>query len=78
VILNYISPMPKPKTALDNNLPRRPLWTEGERRVHSYLDRLEALEQCVARLEQALDISIRRMGAIQAELDAMLAKRRES
>jgi hypothetical protein len=70
--------MPKPKTALGNNLPRRPLWTEGERRVNSYLDRLEALEECVARLERALDISIRRIGAIQAELDAMLAKRRES
>ena len=70
--------MPKPKTALDNNLPRRPAGADGERRVNSYLDRLEALEQRVAGLEQALDISIRRMGAIQAELDALLAKRRES
>ena len=70
--------MPKPKTAFDNNIPRRPPWANEERRVNSYLDRLEALERRVADLEQALDISIRRMGAIQAELDAMLAKRRES
>jgi hypothetical protein len=78
VILNCMSLMPKPKTGLDNNLRRRLVWTDGERRVNSYLDRVEALEQRVADLEQALDTSIRRMGAIQAELDVMLAKRRES
>jgi hypothetical protein len=66
--------MSKPKAPLDNNLPPRPVWTDGERRVNLSLDRLEALEQRVADLEQALDISIRRMGAIQAELDAMLVK----
>jgi len=70
--------MPKPKTALDNNLPRRPVWTDGERRVNSYLDRLEALEERIANLEQSLDITIRRMGVMQDELDVMLAKRRES
>jgi hypothetical protein len=56
-------------------VPRRPLWTNGDGHVTSYLDRLEALEQRVATLEDALDTALRRMGAIQVEFDTLSARR---
>jgi len=51
------------------------VWPIGDGKVKPYLDRLEALEQRIARLDQALDTTIRRMAAIQAEFDTQNARR---
>jgi hypothetical protein len=68
--------MPKSKAEqVKAVVPRRPVWANGDGQINRYLDRLEALEQRVASLEQALDTTIRRMAAIQAQFDTQTARR---
>jgi len=68
--------MSRSKSAIAKPLvPRRPGSTHGNGQANPSLDRLEALEVRLANLERALDTTIRRMAAIQAELD-MLSTRR--
>lgn len=42
----------------------------------SWSDRLESLETAVAAIQQTLDVQFKRMAAIQAQLDHLIAKGR--